>query len=440
MSHEFGDDFFFGTATSAFQIEGRSPNIPQGDSIWDSFCALPGRIADRSNGLIACNHVERYVEDVALMKKLNMGVYRFSIAWPKIIPKGRGVVSPPGLDFYDRLVDELLDAGITPFPTLYHWDLPQELDDDGGWMMRETAEAFADYTTAVVERLGDRIPTWMTLNEPYVSAGLGYVTGEHAPGHRSLDAGLAVAHNLLLAHGMAMERIRASAPQAEVGIVLNFTPAKPASTAPADVAAADIRNAWENEWYIGPIMGKGYPERAVEALGWNMAIDVRDGDLDLISAPIDVLGVNYYTRQVVSAVGQTQPLSYQRTQMGWEVHPESLRALLVWIHENYAPPKMVITENGAAMSDTQVAEGRINDTDRIDYLRRHLIAVHQAKEDGVPMVGYLAWSLMDNFEWALGYTKNFGLVEIEERTLNRKPKASAYWFGEVARTGVVPDA
>lgn len=436
---DFGPDFFFGTATSSFQIEGRSPSIPQGDSIWDTFCAEPGRIADASDGLVACDHVNRWEADVELMAQLELDAYRFSIQWPKVMPDGRGRICMEGLDFYDRLVDALLARGIAPMPTLYHWDLPQTLQDEGGWPNRATARAFADYTEVVVDRLGDRVDTWMTLNEPYVSAWKGHVAGRHAPGVRDLGAGLAAAHHLLLAHGLAVERIRSIAPRAEVGIVLNFTPTEPATTRPADVALANVENGWRNEWYIDPIRRGTYPAATVDALGWAQD-EVRDGDLELISTPIDILGVNYYTRDVISAVGQELPVDTPRTDIGWEIHPGSLTELLRWLHTDYSLPKIVITENGCAMADGQRIDGRVDDRDRIDFLRSHLGAVADALDAGVPVAGYLAWSLMDNFEWAHGYEKRFGLVEIEPGTLRRIPKSSALWYAEVARTHVVPTA
>lgn len=433
----FPEGFIFGTATSSFQIEGRSASIPQGESIWDRFCAEPGRIADGSNGLIACDHINRWQDDVQLMSDLNMAAYRFSIAWPRVLPNGTGSINEAGLDFYDGLVDALLEKGIAPLPTLYHWDLPQVLQDDGGWVNRKTAEVFADYAEVVVQRLGDRVDTWITLNEPYVSASHGHVSGEHAPGHTSLDEGFAAAHHLLLGHGLAAQRIRSIAPQADLGIVLNFTPAEPATSNSADAELSAVTNGWENEWYIDPIRRAAYPEATVTALGWEQT-EVLEGDMEVISAPIDVLGVNFYFRSVVSAVGQALPFDTQRTEMGWEVHADSLRDLLVWIHEEYQPPKILITENGAAMADETRLEGRVHDIDRVRYLHDHLVSVHSAIDAGVPMVGYLAWSFMDNFEWALGYEKRFGIVEVVPDTLERIPKSSALWFAELARTGTLP--
>lgn len=433
----FPDGFFFGSATSSFQIEGRSPDVGQGESIWDTFCAQPGRIADGSNGLVACDHVNRWEEDVELMACLNLSAYRFSIAWPRVIPEGRGAVNVTGLDFYDRLVDGLLAKGIRPLPTLYHWDLPQALEDDGGWTNRDTAYAFADYAEVVLERLGDRVDTWMTLNEPYVSASHGYVSGEHAPGHTSLAKGLAAAHHLLLGHGLAAERIRKIAPDADLGIVINFTPAEPATNSPADIALTSVTNGWENEWYIDPVCRGSYPAQTVEALGWDQA-EVFDGDMDIISTPIDILGVNYYFRAVVSAIGQQLPFDAPRTEMGWEIHEESLEHLLRWLHKTYDLPKILITENGAAMPDQTRQDGRVHDLDRMSYFDGHLRSVLRAIDAGVPMVGYLAWSLLDNFEWALGYEKRFGIVEVVPETLERIPKSSALWFAELAKTNMLP--
>ncbi len=436
-SASFPDGFFFGAATSSFQIEGRSPDVGQGESIWDTFCAEPGRIADGSNGHVACDHVTRWQEDVDLIAALNLSTYRFSIAWPRVIPEGRGRVNVTGLDFYDRLVDGLLAKGIRPVPTLYHWDLPQTLEDEGGWVHRDTAYAFADYTEVVVERLGDRIETWVTLNEPYVSASHGYVSGEHAPGHTSLAMGLAAAHHLLLGHGLAAERIRSLAPNADLGIVLNFTPAEPATDSPADIALTKVTNGWENEWYIDPLCRGAYPAETVEALGWAQD-EVLDGDMDIISAPIDILGVNFYTRAVISGVDQGLPFDAPKTAMGWEIHEESLEHLLVWLDETYALPKIMITENGAAMPDMTRVDGRVHDPDRILYLDGHLRSVLRAIDAGVPMVGYFAWSLLDNFEWAHGYAKRFGIVEVVPETLERIPKSSALWFAELAKTGTLP--
>ena len=293
----------WGAATSSYQIEGAVGEDGRGESIWDRFCTIPGAIKDGSSGAIACDHYHRLGDDIALMQRLNLNGYRFSVAWPRVLPNGTGQVNSRGLDFYDRLVDALLAAGIQPFPTLYHWDLPQVLEDKGGWPVRSTAEAFADFAEVVTSRLGDRVSDWMTINEPFVIANHGYLNGEHAPGRRSLDAALATSHHLLVGHGMAMQRIRAASPDARVGIVLNFTPVEPVGSSPAALDRQAIINDFENRWYVDPIGGTGYPQYTVDRLGWSQD-EVRDGDMELIARPVDMLGVNFYTRQMVGALGE----------------------------------------------------------------------------------------------------------------------------------------
>jgi len=425
---EFPDDFVWGAATSSFQIEGAPALDGKGPSIWDTFCREPGRIKDGSNGDVACDHIRLMDDDVALMRSLGLEAYRFSISWPRVLPRGFGKVNAKGLDVYDRLVDKLLDAGITPYPTLYHWDLPQALQDDGGWLTRSTAEAFGDYTEAVLGCLGDRVGTWTTLNEPYVSAILGHVTGEHPPGMQSRSAGFAASHHLMLAHGFAGERIRSIAPDSRLTVVLNFTALEAASDREADVHATELEHELQNRWYLDPLMGRGYPERAAEHFGWDRR-EVHDADLAVISAPIDLLGVNYYTRQTISADGlvphaDTTP---QNT-MGWELYPKGLAWLLRWLRDEYAPPSILITENGCPMPDTVRDNGHVVDNDRLAFIRDHLIEVHAAIGDGVPVEGYLVWSLFDNFEWAWGYGPTFGIVEVDYETLERRPKASAHWY------------
>jgi beta-glucosidase len=430
------DGFVWGAATSAYQVEGATTADGRGESIWDRFARRTGAIGDGSSGDTACDHYHRWERDVALMSELGLGAYRFSVAWPRVVPAGRGAVNRAGLDFYERLVDGLLAAGITPLPTLYHWDLPQPLEDEGGWPVRATADAFADYAAVVVGRLGDRVETWMTINEPYVPAYLGYISGEHAPGRTEVEAGLAACHHLLVAHGLAVERIRELAPSARAGIVLNFTPTVPASDDPADVDLADLRDDLENRWFIEALAGREYPPRVVARYGWR-GDEIAAGDADLIAQPIDVLGINYYTRQIVRADGTGREPPGPTTAMGWEIHPESFGALLRSIHSRYGFPRYVITENGAAMRDHRRVDGRIDDGDRIDYLRSHLAEVAAAIADGMPIEGYMVWSLLDNFEWAYGYTHRFGIVEVDPATLERIPTASALWYADVARTAVI---
>ena len=435
-TYNFPEDFIWGSATSSFQIEGATDEDGRGESIWDRFCEKPGAISDKTNGKVACDHYHRYKDDVALMSELKLAAYRFSIAWPRIFPNGGGAVNSKGLDFYDRLVDELLSANITPFATLYHWDLPQALEAKNGWVNRDTAHYFVDYTHAVVEKLGDRVASWATLNEPFVSASLGYRTGDHAPGRTSLNDSFAAAHHLLLAHGMAMPVIREHAPNSQAGIVLNFTPSFPYSDSEEDIKANEATDAFENRWYVEPIAGKGYPQRGVELLGWEQK-EIQAGDLETIAAPIDFLGVNYYTRQTRRAGSIPAPQTLPVTDMGWEIYPQGINELLTTLHQRHQFKQYFITENGAAMPDKADASDNVDDQDRIDYIHDHLQQVHLAMSDGVPVKGYFAWSLFDNFEWAFGYSKRFGIVRVNYDTLERTPKASARWFSQVADTAVL---
>jgi beta-glucosidase len=436
-SRTFPTGFTWGSATSSFQIEGAHQADGKGESIWDRFCTVPGAIRDASDGRIACDHYHRVADDVALMRDLGLTGYRFSISWPRVMPTGSGDVNPRGLAFYDRLVDTLLEAGITPYPTLYHWDLPQALEDRGGWPARATAEAFGDYAGAVARQLGDRVTQWSTINEPFVVAHLGYLSGEHAPGRSDLRAAMAASHHVLLAHGLALDAIRAVSPQADVGIVLNFTPVTPVGTSPLALDRQRVVDEWENRWYADAISGRGYPEHATERLGWDRA-EVLPGDMELISAPVDYLGINFYTRKFVGALEGERVGRGDETAMGWEIHPPTLGALLRHLHDTYAFPRLVITENGAAMPDRQrTADGRVDDLDRIAYLHDHLAEVLGAIDDGVPVSGYFAWSLLDNFEWAWGYGPKFGLVEVDPATQRRIPKRSALWYADLAKAGVL---
>ncbi len=433
----FPPGFVWGSATSSYQIEGATAVDGKTPSIWDVFTRKEGAVADGSNGDRACEHVERYADDVALMADLGLGAYRFSLAWSRVMPNGGSQVNPAGLDFYDRLIDSLLAEGITPMPTLYHWDLPQALEDKGGWVNRDTAAAFAEYTEAAVTRLGDRISTWTTLNEPFVSANHGYVTGEHAPGRTSMAEGMAASHHLNLAHGLSGERIRSIAPESRLAIVLNFTPVEPATDSEADRIETHHRNNLENRWYSDPIGGFGYPQDSAEHYEWDQS-EVLEGDLDIISAPIDLLGINFYSRNIVSADDSyIAPPDTPRNTMGWEIHPPSLGRLLRDLHTRYSFPSFMITENGAAMPDEVREDGRIADDDRLDFIRAHVEQVHSAIEDGVPMEGYLVWSLFDNFEWAWGYGPRFGIVEVDFETQVRTPKKSAEWFSAVAKSNQV---
>ena len=432
----FPEGFVWGSATSAFQIEGGVAEGGKSPSIWDTFCAEPGRIADGTSGDPACDHLNLYKQDVALMSELGLNAYRFSVAWTRIVPGGSGPANPAGLDFYDRLVDELLGAGIRPLPTLYHWDLPQVLEDQGGWLNRDTAHHFAAYAQIMAEHLGDRIDAWTTLNEPFVSANHGYVTGEHAPGRTSIIEGFSASHHLLLAHGLAAQSIR-SVCDANVNITLNFTPAVPVTDSEADAKKTLHVHNLENLWYADPLDGLGYPDVTADHYGWDRS-EILDGDMETIAQPIDVLGVNYYTRQRISTDSSYElPADTPRNSMGWEIHAPSFGQLLRDLRDRYSFSRYMITENGAPMPDEARADGHVVDDDRLAYIRDHLIEVHGAIQDGCPIEGYLVWSLFDNFEWAHGYVPRFGIIEVDYETQERRPKKSARWFSSVASSNEI---
>ncbi len=463
MTLTFPADFKWGTATSAYQIEGAVAEDGRTESIWDRFCRVPGAIANGDDGTVAVDHYHRYAEDVRHLADLGLNTYRFSVSWSRALHPD-GTPNPAGLDFYSRLVDELLGAGVEPWLTLFHWDLPAHLP--GGWTNRDTANRFADYAAIVHSVLGDRVSTWTTLNEPWCSAFLGYASGEHAPGHTEPAEAVLAVHHLLVAHGLALQALRAADPSAKLGITLNFTPVSPADPASAaDVDVARRIDGTANRIFIEPLFRGAYPADVLADLGQLWPDDlVAEGDLALISAPIDVLGVNYYTTNQVRAprpdehrgpavvrgrvMGTphiTAPEAVftvrdlPQTAMGWEVDPDGLYRLLVRLHREYAGPAgvpMVITENGAAYSDGNRSNGHVEDADRVEYLRSHIAAVHRAMSEGVDMAGYLAWSLMDNFEWSHGYERRFGILRVDEQ-LRRLPKASALWYRQLARTGTL---
>ena len=435
---DFPDDFIWGVATAAYQIEGAADEDGRGPSIWDTFSRVPGKVVDGDTGDVACDHYHRMPEDVRLIAELGVDAYRFSIAWPRVVPDGTGEVNQRGLDFYDQLTDELLEAGITPFPTLYHWDLPQALEDRGGWRNRVTAEAFLDYATAVVDRLGDRIGGFTTLNEPWCSAVLGHLTGDHAPGMRDTTAALTAAHHLLLAHGLVARHLHSVGLRA--GYVVNHEAMIPASDHPADIAAARLEDQKYSDWFLDPVVGRGYPQEAVAAYGWD-AECVLAGDLEIIAEPLDFIGLNYYTARLVADPSLTdddrrhpRSVPTEVTDMGWPVYPEGLTAHLERLAGHYGFSEIYVTENGAAYPDLATADGAVSDDDRISYLDRHFSAAAAALAAGVPLRGYFVWSLMDNFEWAFGYSKTFGIVHVDYATGARTPKASYHWLrAELAR-------
>ncbi len=442
MNGRFPDGFLWGAATSSYQIEGAAAEDGRSESVWDRFCRIPGKVLNGDTGDTACDHYRRWEEDIRLMEELGLSAYRFSVAWPRVLPEGGGPVNQAGLDFYDRLVDGLLEAGIEPFVTLYHWDHPLWIEEAGGWRVRETAYAFAEYASAVEARLGDRVRHWMTLNEPWVTAHLGHRTGQHAPGLVDSGAELDAAHHLLLGHGLASMALRAGRPGREVGIALNLEPRRPRSGHPRDVAAAALEEGLMNGWFLDPLFGRGYPDDLLARTGWPASV-VEDGDLAAIAQPLDAVGLNYYRTEVVGDPGlrdEDRPPPLQNdpaevTEMGWPVTPSGLGEMLRLLRGT-GVEAVYITENGAACPDTAWKDGAVDDEDRCSYLERHIIEAGKAIGEGVPLRGYFVWTLLDNFEWSFGYARRFGLVHVDRTTQRRTPKASAYWYRDViARNG-----
>ncbi|MGE0214726.1 GH1 family beta-glucosidase [Mycolicibacterium sp.] len=454
---EFPTGFVWGVATASYQIEGAVTAGGRQPSIWDTFSRKPGAMHNGDNGDVADDHYHRYREDVALLADLGVTHYRFSLAWPRLQPDGKGAINAEGLDFYARLVDELLGHGIAPWVTLYHWDLPQALEDAGGWPVRDTAARFAEYAALTHEKLHDRIRHWTTLNEPWCSAFLGYAAGAHAPGRTEPAAALAAAHHLLLGHGWAVTAMREQDPGSQLGITVNLSPVSPATGDPADVEAARRVDAVSNRIFLDPLLRGRYPDdvradvAAVSDFGF-----VRPGDEAVIAVPLDFLGVNYYFRAVVQAnagapvddpharawVGSTdvQPVrtGLPTTAMGWEIDPSGLYDVLTWVHRDYGPVPIYVTENGAAFDDTVSGDGTIPDHDRIAFLDSHFRATLGAIADGADIRGYFVWSLLDNLEWAYGYSKRFGLIHVDYATQTRTPKDSARWFAGVTRRNGLP--
>ncbi|WDE10259.1 GH1 family beta-glucosidase [Thalassomonas haliotis] len=416
-------DFTYGVATASFQIEGGAEHRLA--SIWDRFCATPGKIADGSNGEVACDHFNLWRQDIELIDSLGVDAYRLSISWPRVITR-QGTLNQAGVAYYLAILDELKGKNIKAFVTLYHWDLPQHLEDNGGWLNRETAYRFRDYADLITQAFGDRVYAYATLNEPFCSAYLGYEVGVHAPGIAGKEYGKKAAHHLLLAHGLAMQVLAKNSPASLNGIVLNFTPCYPASSESEDKAAAHFADDYFNQWYIKPLFDGEYPE-ILSLLPKEHHPDIRQGDMAIIAQPMDFLGVNYYTRAIYRADEQQGfvqlPAPEPITDIGWEIYPKALTKLLVSLNEKYSLPPVYITENGAAMAD-ELEDGSVNDSDRINYYHSHLNAVHDAIGQGVDIRGYFAWSLMDNFEWAEGYLKRFGIVYVDYASQQRTVKAS----------------
>lgn len=431
MHQQFPADFLFGVATSSFQIEGAVHEHGRGESIWDRFCRQPGAIADASNGDIACDHVHRLESDLDLIASLGVNCYRFSIAWPRVQALGQGAFSSEGMAFYQRLVDGLLKRGIKPVATLYHWDLPQALQDQGGWANRETVHRFVDYARHVQSQLGDRLHMISTHNEPWCAATLGHDVGIHAPGIKNRVIAAQVSHHLMLSHGLALQAMRADGATANLGIVLNMGPSVPASPMPDDIAAARRADALSRRWYSDPLLRGLYPQEILDELGAD-APKIEAGDMAAIQTPMDHLGINYYTRHVASASGEVwsaRAHGLPVSEMEWEIYPEGLTDILCLMKADYPHlPPVFITENGGAFPDAAMADGHVQDLDRKRYLQEHIAALAVARERGVRVDGYMVWSLMDNFEWGYGYAKRFGIVHVDYDTLQRTPKASALWY------------
>lgn len=441
---DFPADFRWGCSTSSYQIEGAAEEGCRGESIWDRFCATPGHIRDGSSGAVACDHYHRWPQDLDLARSLGVNAYRFSIAWPRIFAHGRGSqANPVGLDFYCRLVDGMLERGLQPWATLYHWDLPQALQDNGGWMRRQTVDAFEEYVDAVTRKLGDRVKHWITHNEPWCTAFLGHHEGQHAPGIRNLRSALQVCHNLLLSHGLAVPVIRSNAPGAQVGITLSLHPIVPATDSPEDVAAARRHDGLRNRWFLDPLYGRGYPADTWALLG-GLAPATIDTDMKAIATPTDFLGVNYYFPEVVAdaprgsvplkphesplATRVVEKPGVERTAFGWEVSPQGMVDLLTRVQRDWNPPQVYLTENGSTFDDVVQADGSIHDVQRRSYLARHVQSARFALQAGVPLKGYFAWSLLDNFEWAEGYLRRFGITHVDYTTQQRTLKASGQWY------------
>jgi beta-glucosidase len=435
----FPDGFIWGTATSAYQIEGGYNEDGKGESIWDRYTHTKGTILNNNTGDTACDHYHLFEKDVKILKELGIKSYRFSISWTRIFPDGMGKPNKKGIEFYHNLVKLLADNGITPAVTLYHWDLPQKLQDIGGWANREVPGLFEKYARYIFEELGEKVPIWITFNEPWVSSFIGYWYGGHPPAVTNLSSALQAAHNIMLAHGMTVRTFRKMGMKGEIGISLNLNPVYPASEDENDFVAAKRYSDFLNGWFLDPILKGKYPQQLLELFSNITTLpEINSTDMDIIHTPIDFLGINNYS--LSSIVYDPEKLPFQlnfadtgkaRTDTGWEIFPEGIYDLLLYLNNEYNGIKIIITENGAAFKDVVGNDGKVNDDDRIGYLNDHIIQVYQAIRDGVNLAGYYIWSFMDNFEWKLGYSKRFGLVYIDYETQNRIIKKSGYWYRKV---------
>lgn len=432
----FPSDFVWGAATASYQIEGAWNADGKGESIWDRFSHTPGKVLNNDNGDIACDHYHRYRDDVKLMRQLGLNAYRFSIAWSRVIPSGVGAVSEKGIDFYDRLVDALLEANLEPYATLYHWDLPQALQDRGGWGSRDSIGQFADYAALMGKRLGDRIKSWATLNEPWVIAFMGNRSGEHAPGLKDEKLSLQIAHNLLVAHGAGVDALRATAPNVQAGIVLNLWPSETWSNSAQEKEIAERQWERDGAWFLDPVFRGSYPSETFERYG-ELAPRIEPGDMAQISRDLDWWGINYYARHMIGLEGRVPDSEY--TEMGWEVHAPGMERMLVRLRDEYRTPPLYITENGAAFADV-VEDDYVYDPRRVNYIETHLAALSRAIEQGVDLRGYFVWSLLDNFEWAWGYGKRFGIIYVDFETQQRILKESARWYSNFIRSQALQPA
>jgi beta-glucosidase len=449
---KFPQNFQWGTATSSYQVEGAAYEGGRSESIWDVFSHTPGIIKNNENGDVACDHYHRWKEDIHLMKELGYKAYRFSVAWPRILPDGRGKINQPGVDFYNRLIDELLKADITPLLTLYHWDIPTKLHD--AWLNRATTDAFEEYSAVSARFFGDRVKNWVTINEPLCASFLSYSWGYHAPGIANPFKGLVAAHHLLLAHGKAVSAIRANCKDAQVGIALNLSSIYPQTDSAADQAIAKMIEGQYNRWFIDPLYGRSYPVETIrDYMKQGVLKDeklefVKANDLQVIAAPTDFLGINFYTRHVFH-INEGQSLqdynfnalpapADRQTEMGWEIYPKALFELLSKVSAEYKPAKILITENGASYSNSPDSSGKVEDDQRIQYIDLHLQQIVKAIQAGIPIAGYFVWSFMDNFEWTHGFSQRFGLVYIDYQTQKRTPKKSAFWYSRVIKENGIP--
>jgi beta-glucosidase len=432
----FPSDFVWGAATASYQIEGAWNADGKGESIWDRFTHTPGHIINNDTGDVACDHYHRYRDDVKLMRQLGLNAYRFSIAWSRVIPNGVGAVSEKGIDFYDRLTDALLEANLEPYATLYHWDLPQALQDNGGWGNRDSIGQFADYASLMGKRLGDRIKQWATLNEPWVIAFMGNRSGEHAPGLHDEKLSLQISHNLLVAHGAAVDALRANVKDVSAGIVINIWPHETWHNSEQELAIAERNWQRDNAWFLDPVFRGSYPAETFEKYG-ALAPKIEAGDMALIARELDWWGINYYARHMVGLDGPVPDSEY--TEMGWEVHAPGLERLLLRLQQEYRTPPLYITENGAAFADV-VEDDYVYDPRRVNYIETHLAAMARAIEQGVDLRGYFVWSLLDNFEWAWGYGKRFGIIYVDFETQQRILKESAKWYSDFIRSQALQPA